>query len=594
MPRRGVVLLVAYFVVAAVLGLAVQGFAGNVWTSWVDYEPPSVHHRLAPDPGTPPLVKRVIVVLVDGARPDLVEKYATDGGFARIMKEGCWFEDARAYLPSYSVPARAAIATGLPHEITGVSSNWYNGGELGFPSIFSLAKEKGLRTAVVGDSSVYRLFNSSIDVYVEVEETPEHSRVSMEKAISLIRSDEPPDLLWIGMAGVDEAGHEYGAASDEYRSAVVEASELIGKLLDTLEEEGLLQETLVVVVSDHGHLDSGGHGGPEDEVTRVVLGLIGPHVLKGVKVSRRVMYTSVAPTVAMALGLPARMAAYGPPLVWAFTSDALSVEAPYALAVAKNLYYHLEALSREVGVGVEVLSDAEGMLYKAENLLLSGDIKGSLDETVKAFDELLQVYEGIRAATSHGEFKWSAMVAGILALMVSVVAGSSKAAGRRASVVAILSGLAGIAVFWLFFVGVEGFLPTMSSVNELGDYVGAVMRSAVVALVVVGLVAGAVVRVRRLATGARLPYVVIVAHVTLVAVASLHIYVTLASYGAYVRFPFPDWSLAYLYYTSLISDVFLLLLGWLLALAAAVVWIVAGRLEKSGLFGLEKRGEGLE
>ncbi len=581
--RRGIILLVAYFITTAILGVAVQGFAGQVWSSWVDYKPPRFQHQLAPDPGTPPLVRRVVVVLVDGARPDLVEKYATTGGFARIIREGCWFDNAWAYQPSYSVPARAAIATGLPHEITGVSSNWYDGGELAFPSIFSLAKEKGLRTAVVGDSSVYSLFKSSIDTYIEVEETAEHSRIAVEEAIQLLKSEDPPDLLWVGMAGVDKAGHEYGAASDEYRSAVEEASRLLGRLLDTLAEEGMSDDTLVVVVSDHGHLDTGGHGGPEEEVTRVVLGLIGPHVVRGVRVNHRVMYTSVAPTVAMALGLPARIAAYGPPLVWAFTSDTLNITAPYSLATARNLYYHLSGLTKAVGVEVEGLEKIGDMLTEAESLLRSGSLEDSVNETVKAFDSMLQFYESVRAAASHGGFKWSAVVAGILALMVGVVAASSRVAGRRASIAAIVSGIAGIAVFWAFFVGVEGFLPTMSSVNELGDYVNAVMNSSIAALLASGVLVAVAVRLKKLSPAARLPYVLIVTHVTLVAVASLHIYVTLVFYGAYVRFPFPDWSLAYLYYTSLISDVFLLLLGWLLPLTTGLTWLLLGRLEKAGI-----------
>ncbi len=583
MLKKGLVLLAAYFIIAAVLGVAVQGFAGQVWSSWVDYRPPRFHHQLSPNPGTPPLVKRVIVVLVDGARPDLVEKYATTDGFTRIIKEGCWFGNAWAYQPSYSVPARAAIATGLPHEITGVSSNWYDGGELGFPNIFSLAKEKGLRTAVVGDSSVYGLFKSSIDTYIEVEETAEHSRIAVEEAIRLLKSNDPPDLLWIGMAGVDKAGHEYGAASGEYRRAIEEASRLLGMLLDTLAGEGMANDTLVVVVSDHGHLDTGGHGGPEKEVTRVVLGLIGPHVARGIRIDRRVMYTSVAPTIAMALGLPAKITAYGPPLVWAFTDDTLNITAPYSLATARNLYYHLDALAKAVGVEVGGLDKIRDTLTDAESLLRSGDLEGSINETVKAFDSMLQFYESVRAAASHGGFKWSAVVAGILALMVGVVAASSRVAGRRASIAAILSGIAGIAVFWVFFVGVERFLPTMSSVNELGDYVGAVMKSSIAALLASGLLVAVVVRLKKLSPAARLPYVLIVTHVSLVAMASLHIYVTLVFYGAYVRFPFPDWSLAYLYYTSLISDVFLLLLGWLLPLAAGLVWLLLGRLEKTGI-----------
>jgi len=576
---RVIVLLITYLIIVAVLGFTIQGFAVQVWSSWVNYTPPKFQHQLAPTPDTPPLVKRVVVVLVDGARPDLVEKHATADGFARLIKEGCWFDNAWAYPPTYSVPARAAMATGLPHEITGVTSNWYSGGELNLSNVFSLAKEKGLRTAVVGDSIVYNLFKSSVDVYVEVEETVEQMRVAVEEAIRLLKSSNPPDLLWVGLMRVDEVGHKYGAASREYREALEEASHLFGKLLKALEEEGMLNETLVVLVSDHGHLDRGGHGGSEVEVARITLGLIGSHVARGTRVKHKVFETSVAPTIAMALGLPARVTAYGPPLLWAFTEDSLNVVAPYSLAVARNLYYHLSALSEAVGVRVEGLDEVGGVIAGAELLLSVGDVKGSIGEIVRAFDSMLQLYEDVKAVAYHSSFEWLVATAGILAVVVGVIAVFSRATWPKMFIAAIASGVAGVVAFWAFFTLVEGFLPTMSSVNVLEDYVNAVMRSSIVALLASGVLVIAIVRLGKPTSTAKLPYALITAHITLVAVESLPIYVTLASYGAYVKFPFPDWSLAYLYYTSLISDIYLLILAWILPVAAGLTWLLLKGLE---------------
>jgi len=579
--RRGFVLLVVYLVFAVVLGFVVRGFAGGVWGSWVGYEPPRFSYELSPfDVNAPPLARRVVVVLVDGARPDLVERYATPDGFGRVFASGVWFGNAWAFTPTYSVPARAALSTGLPHELSGVSSNWYSGGELEFPSIFSLAKERGLKTAAVGDSSIYTLFKSAIDVYVEVEETREHSRVAVEEAIKLLRSGSPPDLLWVGMASVDEAGHDYGAASVEYREALEEASRLFAELLKALEEEGLLEETLVVLVSDHGHLDRGGHGGPEEEVARFTLALMGPHVVKGARVDNRVTMASVAATIAMALGLPARITAYGPPLVWAFTNETMETLASYTLALAWNLYHHLEGLRKALGVDAGGLEEARGALVRAQNLLGAGDLKGSLDESLRAYDLMLRYYDGLRSRAYHSEPVWIALVAVALVASAGLIAASSRAVGFKAAVAAIACGAAGVAVFWAYFTAVEGYALTMSSVNDLGDYINAIMRSSIAALIATGLLVAATLRLGKLATAARLPYALIAAHVALVAIASTPIYATLLTYGAHVKFPFPDWSLAYLYYTSLIGDVFLLLLAPLQPATAALTWIALRAIER--------------
>ncbi len=238
----------------------------KVWSSWVDYDPPiNVKVYLKTDYNYPRLAEYVIIVLVDGARPDIIDK-VEDEGFGFLKKEGVLFSNAYGLSPTYSIPARAAISTGLPHEISGVTSNWYKKGVLNMPSMFSLVKSYGLKTGAIGDSSISMLFEDYLDTYIEIPETSGHMKKSTEEAVKIITSGELPNILWVGFADVDEVGHDHGALSSRYEEAIAEASQLIMKIIETLKMRRIDDKTVLVVLSDHGHLDQGGHGGDELEV----------------------------------------------------------------------------------------------------------------------------------------------------------------------------------------------------------------------------------------------------------------------------------------------------------------------------------------
>ena len=54
------------------------------------------------------------------------------------------------------------------------------------------------------------------------------------------------------MEHVDKAGHNYGPESKQYADAIVRADQIVGQVLDGLQQRGLAATTNVIVVSDHG------------------------------------------------------------------------------------------------------------------------------------------------------------------------------------------------------------------------------------------------------------------------------------------------------------------------------------------------------
>jgi len=74
------------------------------------------------------------------------------------------------------------------------------------------------------------------------------------QVIELFANDDhpKPEYVYHELALTDGAGHEYGPHAEGLRAALAESDRKIGRVLATLEGQGLLEETLFVVTADHG------------------------------------------------------------------------------------------------------------------------------------------------------------------------------------------------------------------------------------------------------------------------------------------------------------------------------------------------------
>ncbi|NED81330.1 nucleotide pyrophosphatase, partial [Streptomyces sp. SID11233] len=82
---------------------------------------------------------------------------------------------------------------------------------------------------------------------------------------------------FVHLDNVDHAGHSYGAASNQYLQALATVDAQLGQLLDAVRGRSSYarEDWLVLVTTDHGHTDAGGHGGntlPERQTFLVASG----------------------------------------------------------------------------------------------------------------------------------------------------------------------------------------------------------------------------------------------------------------------------------------------------------------------------------
>lgn len=128
---------------------------------------------------------------------------------------------------------------------------------------------------------------------------------------------------------------EHGLAPDDerrlvdaYDATVLGVDRMVGALLDTLQQAGLTEDTIVVVTSDHGEelLEHGGTGHGltlHEEVLRVPLIVRVPGRAEGARVRKRVALVDLAPTLRELLGLQLSPALDGESFATVFDGGAL-------------------------------------------------------------------------------------------------------------------------------------------------------------------------------------------------------------------------------------------------------------------------------
>ena len=118
-----------------------------------------------------------------------------------------------------------------------------------------------------------------------------------------------PDVARLRSGEIRLSAEEKEAVRDLYRAEVVSVDAAVGRVVDALDHAGLSEDTLVVVVGDHGE-EFWEHGGVEhgctvyDEVARIPLLMRWPgHLPAGTRIDALTRITDIAPTILDLLGL---------------------------------------------------------------------------------------------------------------------------------------------------------------------------------------------------------------------------------------------------------------------------------------------------
>lgn len=259
----------------------------------------------APLPGGAPvetrLTRRVVAILVDGLRVDTAANAELMPFLNQLRTQG-----ASAVIhsrpPSYSAPAWSVLMIGAWPELSdGPAMNPTEGESIPAwtqDNLFTSIHKLGLKTAFSGTYYFPQGIPAAAldDSFLVYEETDAADQETTAAAINFIRSQEYPFLL-VHLNQVDYAGHHEGGPKDpRWDQAAARSDQLIEKIVSTLD----LARDSVLIFSDHGQINSGGHGGQDAVV------LVQPFVVAGAGVKPGeypdIQQVDIAPTITALLG----------------------------------------------------------------------------------------------------------------------------------------------------------------------------------------------------------------------------------------------------------------------------------------------------
>jgi hypothetical protein len=245
-------------------GLVIGGFAGAS-ACGARY----VRSAQAPAGSQPEssVTRHVIVVSVDGLRPDAISRFDAPT-LQRLIREGSYSLSASTINPSRTLPSHTSMLTGQTperHQVLWNNVATAKSDTIDLPNIFSVARAHGYHTAAFFSKAKFQPLQ--LEGTLDYSQAPggmfgkwPAARTVTDVAAYLEISQ--PNLLFVHLPDPDASGHSYGWMSEAYGRAVVATDTAIGRLLGLADRRFGAGRYTIIITADHG-----GHGyghGSED------------------------------------------------------------------------------------------------------------------------------------------------------------------------------------------------------------------------------------------------------------------------------------------------------------------------------------------
>jgi len=267
-------------------------------------------------------MRRVILVLADGLRPDAIT--ATDmPSLDALARRYTTALRASTVRPSRTVAALASLATGVAPETHGLIEPG-----LGFltklPALRPLARELargGIASSVVA-SELLPAERAVLWALTKAAGLGKYRSAGLRardvaRAAQGVTLSQDNGLVFVYLNDCDQAGHAHGWMSPQYRAAAVEIDAAIGVLAEQS------AQALVIVMADHGGggVSTHDHAEPHPINTHIPLILAGPDVTRRHQLTRQVSLLDIPPTLLWWFGLEIPICYEGRVLTQAFTGQ---------------------------------------------------------------------------------------------------------------------------------------------------------------------------------------------------------------------------------------------------------------------------------
>ncbi|KRF07239.1 nucleotide pyrophosphatase [Paenibacillus sp. Soil766] len=251
---------------------------------------------------------RVIIIGWDGAGNFVRDAHTPN--LDRLFQQGASTLEAQTASPTISAECWGTLLHGVnpvKHGLTNTKAEVeIFPDDSPYPSIFRVARET-FPLAKLAAYSAWKPINDGI-----IEPSIGVHKISMpdDELVQAIAAyiHENPDfkLLYVQLDLPDAAGHKYGYNMPEQLRVIEESDRQTGVILDALETAGLIDDSLIIAVTDHG---GGGesafdHGSDHPMDKTIFWSCKGPGIAPGTQLDD-VNIADTATVVAHALGLTA-------------------------------------------------------------------------------------------------------------------------------------------------------------------------------------------------------------------------------------------------------------------------------------------------
>ncbi len=246
----------------------------------------------------------VFIIGIDGAGAAFGLRNTPN--FDRIFADNAYRHNAHTEYVTISAQNWGSILTGVDYETHGFTNEStgviQRGSDTPNHSVFYYTRRAFPDARLVSICHWRNINHGIIENDLHVRKVNRLSDALVTDAICrTLERGEAPKLMFVQLDDVDHAAHTYGGFSDEYYAAVEKMDIYLGEIFDAVESKGLMQNSLFIVVADHGETTYG-HGGQTPEESAAVVAVAG-HSVNQTILAEGVHNRDVAAIALHALGI---------------------------------------------------------------------------------------------------------------------------------------------------------------------------------------------------------------------------------------------------------------------------------------------------
>jgi hypothetical protein len=245
--------------------------------------------------------QRLVFVLIDALRYDTSMKTDLMPTLNQLREQGA-SALMHSQAPSFSEPGYTTLLTGAWPEINdgpALNLDYKDIHTFTQDNLFSSAHRNGWKTAISGYYWFEKLVpQPAVDLkfYTPGEDEAADQEV-LQAALPWLKNNDA-QLVLIHIDQVDYAGHHQGGPqSPNWDAAAKRADDMLAEIAATLD----FSKDTLVVLSDHGQINAGGHGGQDPICLQEPFVIVGAGVNPGKY--QDIQMVDVAPTLAALLGI---------------------------------------------------------------------------------------------------------------------------------------------------------------------------------------------------------------------------------------------------------------------------------------------------